>query len=98
MIGGCRGGRRSPGAELERAGLSVIFVLFDFLWFAPARFVEGGSAAGLSSAAREKGSNLANRLARKVTGIELTDPMSGYFMLPAATARALVKPRPFRRC
>ena len=52
------------------------------------RFVEGGSAAGLSSATREKGSHLANRLARKVTGITLTDPMSGYFLLRTADARA----------
>jgi dolichol-phosphate mannosyltransferase len=35
-------------------------------------------------------SGLANSLARRLTGVELTDPMSGYFMLPAATARALV--------
>ena len=41
------------------------------------RFVAGGTAEGLSSATREKGSILANRLARKVTGVELTDPMSG---------------------
>jgi dolichol-phosphate mannosyltransferase len=52
------------------------------------RFVEGGSAAGLSSETREKGSLLANRLARKVTGVELTDPMSGYFLLRSATTRA----------
>lgn len=51
------------------------------------RFVEGGSAAGLSSATREKGSHLANGLARKLTGVELSDPMSGYFMLPSATLR-----------
>ena len=52
------------------------------------RFVEGGSAAGLSSATREKGSHLANGLARRLTGVELTDPMSGFFMLPSATLRA----------
>jgi dolichol-phosphate mannosyltransferase len=52
------------------------------------RFVEGGSAAGLSSATREKGSLFANRLARKVTGVELTDPMSGYFLLRAQAARS----------
>ena len=52
------------------------------------RFVAGGSAAGLSSETREKGSRLANRLARKVTGIELTDPMSGYFLLRAEAVRA----------
>lgn len=51
------------------------------------RFVKGGSAAGLSSARREKGSHLANALARKLTGVELSDPMSGYFMLRTATLR-----------
>ncbi|MBD3730508.1 MAG: glycosyltransferase family 2 protein [Sphingomonadales bacterium] len=54
------------------------------------RFVEGGSAAGLSSATREKGSAMANRLARKLTGVTLTDPMSGYFLLRAEVARGLV--------
>jgi dolichol-phosphate mannosyltransferase len=53
------------------------------------RFVEGGSAEGLASPRRETGSKLANRLARKVTGIELSDPMSGYFLLRSETARAL---------
>jgi dolichol-phosphate mannosyltransferase len=52
------------------------------------RFVAGGSAEGLSSATREKGSLFANRLARKVTGVELTDPMSGYFLLRSETTRA----------
>src|SRR5262249_16946159 len=52
------------------------------------RFAEGASAAGLSSKGREKGSQLANKLARKVTGMELSDPMSGYFMLPAQVLRA----------
>ncbi|ANY19772.1 Undecaprenyl-phosphate mannosyltransferase [Tsuneonella dongtanensis] len=52
------------------------------------RFVTGGSAAGLASETREKGSRLANRLARKVTGVELTDPMSGYFLLRADRLRA----------
>nr|WP_306300268.1 glycosyltransferase family 2 protein [Erythrobacter sp. LQ02-29] len=53
------------------------------------RFVEGGSAAGLSSARREKGSDLANRLARKMTGVELADPMSGFFVIEAAKVREL---------
>ncbi|MXP10026.1 glycosyltransferase [Pseudoblastomonas halimionae] len=52
------------------------------------RFVEGGSAEGLSSARRETGSKLANGLARRLTGVELSDPMSGYFMLPSKTLRA----------
>jgi dolichol-phosphate mannosyltransferase len=51
------------------------------------RFVAGGSAAGLSSERREKGSRLANRLARKVTGVALTDPMSGYFLMHTSALR-----------
>ncbi|MCR2833397.1 glycosyltransferase [Parerythrobacter lacustris] len=53
------------------------------------RFAPGGSAAGLASERREKASGLANRIARKITGVELTDPMSGYFLLEASRARAL---------
>lgn len=45
------------------------------------RFAVGGNADGLSSKGREKGSRIANALARKLTGTELTDAMSGYFML-----------------
>ncbi|ANU07591.1 glycosyltransferase family 2 protein [Paraurantiacibacter namhicola] len=45
------------------------------------RFAEGGNADGLSSKGREKGSRVANAMARKLTGTELTDAMSGYFML-----------------
>ena len=32
---------------------------------------------------------MANTLARKLTGVDLSDPMSGYFLLPTATAREL---------
>ncbi|MDZ4308767.1 glycosyltransferase family 2 protein [Allopontixanthobacter sp.] len=53
------------------------------------RFVEGGNAQGLSSDRREAGSNLANRLARRMTGVELTDPMSGFFLIDTARLRAL---------
>ena len=45
------------------------------------RFLEGGTAEGLSSVRRESGSRLANALARKLTGTELSDPMSGYFLM-----------------
>ncbi|WP_081095361.1 glycosyltransferase [Erythrobacter donghaensis] len=54
------------------------------------RFAEGASTAEWAAPEREKLSTYANALARKMTGVSLTDPMSGYFMLPAATARALV--------
>ena len=53
------------------------------------RFAEGGDAGGLASARRERGSRFANRLARWLTGVELTDPMSGFFLLRADRARAL---------
>jgi len=45
------------------------------------RFAAGGSAEGLSSKGREKGSRIANSLARKLTGTELSDAMSGFFLL-----------------
>lgn len=53
------------------------------------RFAEGGSAAGLADARREQGSQFANRLARKLTGVELSDPMSGYFVIEATRLRSL---------
>ncbi len=45
------------------------------------RFAEGGNADGLSSKSREQGSRIANALARRLTGTELTDAMSGFFLL-----------------
>ena len=54
------------------------------------RFAEGASTADWAEPEREKLSGFANSIARRITGVELTDPMSGYFMLPTATARALV--------
>jgi len=45
------------------------------------RFAEGGSTEGLASKGREKGSRLANALARRLTGTELSDAMSGFFLL-----------------
>ncbi len=51
------------------------------------RFAEGASTAGWNRPDREKASALANKLARKVTGVTLTDPMSGYFMLRTETLR-----------
>jgi len=52
------------------------------------RFCEGASTEAWNRPDREKASGLANSLARRVTGVELTDPMSGYFMLRAQTLRA----------
>lgn len=51
------------------------------------RFAEGGNADGLSSKGREKGSRIANALARKLTGTDLSDAMSGYFLLRTETLR-----------
>jgi len=44
------------------------------------RYADGGSAAGLSSQ-RAWGSHLATKLARHLLKAELSDPMSGFFML-----------------
>ena len=52
------------------------------------RFCEGASTEAWNRPDRVKASGFANELARRVTGVELSDPMSGYFMLPSATLRA----------
>jgi dolichol-phosphate mannosyltransferase len=54
------------------------------------RFAEGASTADWAAPEREKLSTYANAIARRLTGVALTDPMSGYFMLPTGAARALV--------
>ena len=51
------------------------------------RFAEGASTEAWGRPDRVKASGLANKLARKMTGVELTDPMSGFFMLRAETLR-----------
>ncbi|MBU2341511.1 MAG: glycosyltransferase family 2 protein, partial [Alphaproteobacteria bacterium] len=53
------------------------------------RFAAGASTEGWGRPDRERLSGIANTLARKLTGVELTDPMSGYFLLRTATARDL---------
>ncbi|MCC6941522.1 MAG: glycosyltransferase family 2 protein [Novosphingobium sp.] len=52
------------------------------------RFAEGASTEAWGRPDRVKASGLANRIANKVTGVELSDPMSGYFMIRADTLRA----------
>ncbi|EHJ62599.1 dolichol-phosphate mannosyltransferase [Novosphingobium pentaromativorans US6-1] len=52
------------------------------------RFAEGASTEAWGRPDRVKASGIANRIANKVTGVELTDPMSGYFMLRTETLRA----------
>jgi dolichol-phosphate mannosyltransferase len=51
------------------------------------RFAEGASTAEWGRPDRVKASGFANALARKVTGVDLTDPMSGYFMMRGETLR-----------
>jgi len=52
------------------------------------RYLDGGSVAGLSPA-RARVSRCSNALARLVLGIDLTDPMSGYFMIRRDAFEAL---------
>ena len=52
------------------------------------RFAEGASTEAWGRPDRVKASGFANALARRVTGVDLSDPMSGYFMLRAETLRA----------
>ena len=54
------------------------------------RFAQGADVSGWDAPERERLSGIANRVARRLTGVELTDPMSGYFMLATDKARALV--------
>ena len=51
------------------------------------RFVEGASTADWNQPGREKASGMANRLARGIAGLELADPMSGFFLLRAEVFR-----------
>src|SRR3954454_7769105 len=53
------------------------------------RFADGGSAAGLSSGSREQASRLSNEVARRLLGVTLTDPMSGFFMIRRERFEAL---------
>jgi dolichol-phosphate mannosyltransferase len=52
------------------------------------RFAEGASTEAWGRPDRVKASGLANSIARRVTGVDLSDPMSGYFMLRSETLRA----------
>ena len=52
------------------------------------RFAEGASTEKWGRPDRVKASGLANALARRVTGVDLSDPMSGYFMMRTATLRS----------
>lgn len=54
------------------------------------RFAAGASMEEWGRPDREKLSSVANTLARKLTGVDLSDPMSGFFLLRTDTARKLV--------
>lgn len=53
------------------------------------RKVEGGTVGEGLSAIRAWGSNIANGLAQKLLNVDLTDPMSGFFMVRREKAEAL---------
>lgn len=53
------------------------------------RFAAGGDAAGLAGPGRLALSSLGIRLATAMLGARLTDPMSGYFMLPRTVFEAV---------
>ena len=52
------------------------------------RFAEGASVEAWGRPDRVRASGLANGIARRVTGVALSDPMSGFFMLRSETLRA----------
>lgn len=60
--------------QLRASGVDVVVA---------SRYVEGGSAGGLTPR-RRRLSRLAGRLARLLTGVELHDPMSGFFVMRRA--------------
>lgn len=45
------------------------------------RYAEGGSSDGLSSASRQRASQASTVIARLTTGVRVSDPMSGFFMI-----------------
>jgi dolichol-phosphate mannosyltransferase len=60
----------------------------DFDLAYASRFAEGASTEAWGRPDRVRASSLANRIANKVTGVELSDPMSGYFMLKSDVLRS----------
>ncbi|MEP3051184.1 MAG: glycosyltransferase family 2 protein [Erythrobacter sp.] len=53
------------------------------------RFVPGASTDDWDTPDRERLSGVANFVARYLTGVQLSDPMSGYFLLPTEVVRSL---------
>jgi len=54
------------------------------------RFAPGASTEEWAAPERERLSGFANAMARRLTGVALSDPMSGYFLLRTEVARSLV--------
>ncbi|MBV7266689.1 glycosyltransferase family 2 protein [Erythrobacter ani] len=50
------------------------------------RFAEGASTEDWAEPERQRLSGMANRAARLITGVKMSDPMSGYFMLRTSQA------------
>jgi dolichol-phosphate mannosyltransferase len=48
---------------------------------AASRYLDGGSAGGLAGARRAQASRVSTLLARRLLGVTLSDPMSGFFMM-----------------
>ena len=72
----------APMLEAVRSGRAQVAVA--------SRFAKGANTDQWGRPDRVQLSNVANALARKLTGVKLTDPMSGYFLLPTETALKLV--------
>lgn len=53
------------------------------------RFMDGAGMEGLANQDRVTASSWANRIARRITGTPLTDPMSGFFVMETERVRAL---------
>ncbi|NMW31802.1 glycosyltransferase family 2 protein [Altererythrobacter sp. RZ02] len=53
------------------------------------RFMDGAAADGLANQDRLAASGWANRIARRITGMDLTDPMSGFFVMETDRLRVL---------
>ncbi|HUD89399.1 MAG TPA: glycosyltransferase family 2 protein [Xanthobacteraceae bacterium] len=69
---------RTGGADGEGFDLAVA-----------SRYLSGGSAAGLSSPQRARLSSWGNLFVRRVLGVPLSDPMSGFFMIRRDAFEAL---------
>jgi dolichol-phosphate mannosyltransferase len=78
-------GQHDPGL-LPQMYQSIVSGEYDVAY--ASRFAEGASTEAWGRPDRVKASGIANAIARRVTGVQLTDPMSGFFMLHGDTLRA----------